>query len=507
MKKLLYLIWVILFAVVLYGQNLPPNIVITPQNGITVASTIPLPVGLKAGTLVVATNGANGTDCATGGGTSHVLCEYNGTSWVTIGGSGGSGVPGGSNTQLEYNNNGVFGGLAGSSVTSNGQVTLAPTATSVSALILNCLNGVTVDCFDVEINGTKNFKVDSSGNGTFSGSVQVGSSASAGLDALYGNATLPTLPSGDAGWLGPNGAVSTPWWMQIPVSGPTGPVVFTLGNPSSNISQVTFYAQLPVSLGGTGVSDFNFSGTTHTVGSVNGSLTGNAGLIFDSNGNVIAGPNILGVKSVTTAGYTATNADCGYHESLSNASAQTYNLPTSAPTAGCFIDLQNVGAGTWTISPGTLTLDGSSSSISIATGQGVRIYSDGSNYSTQRGSGTGGYTLPTQYTKLRCSPGLGDGLNAIAAGTYLQTTCYNDSGVTWTITGVKCFTDNNGTSTLNATDNAANALLTGAVSCTNSFAAGTQSATTTIASGGYIKFTFVSDGASKQTTWVVSMTQ
>jgi hypothetical protein len=115
--------------------------------------------------------------------------------------------------------------------------------------------------------------------------------------------------------------------------------------------------------------------------------------------------------------------------------------------------------------------------------------------------------IAAQYAKLRCESGLGDGLNAIAAGTYLQTFCYNDSGVTWTITGIKCFTDNNGTSTLNATNGASTGLLTGADTCTTGFAAGTQSGTTTIANGDFVKFTFVADGASKQSTWVVSMAQ
>lgn len=122
-------------------------------------------------------------------------------------------------------------------------------------------------------------------------------------------------------------------------------------------------------------------------------------------------------------------------------------------------------------------------------------------------SGSNAVTLATQYKKLRCSSGLGDGLNAIPAGTYLQSFCYNDSGVTWTITGIKCLTDNGGTSTLNAANGAGTALLTGAVTCTSSWAAGTQSGTTTIANGDYIKFTFVADGTSLQTSWLVSMTQ
>jgi len=119
----------------------------------------------------------------------------------------------------------------------------------------------------------------------------------------------------------------------------------------------------------------------------------------------------------------------------------------------------------------------------------------------------GNMTIGAQYQKLRCESGLGDGYNAISAETYLQTFCYNDSGVTWTITGIKCFTDNSGSSTLSATDNLANALLTGAITCSSGFAAGTQSGTTTISSGGYIKFAFAADGTSKQTTWVVSFTQ
>lgn len=121
--------------------------------------------------------------------------------------------------------------------------------------------------------------------------------------------------------------------------------------------------------------------------------------------------------------------------------------------------------------------------------------------------GVGTLNLNVQYTKLRCETGLGDGTNAITAATYLQSFCFNDSGVTWTITGIRCFSDNNGTTTLSATNGAGTALLTGAVTCTTAFAAGTQSGTTTIASGDFIKFTQVADGTSKQSTWVVSFTQ
>jgi hypothetical protein len=114
----------------------------------------------------------------------------------------------------------------------------------------------------------------------------------------------------------------------------------------------------------------------------------------------------------------------------------------------------------------------------------------------------------TQYSQwLVCDgKGLGDGLNAMAAGTYLMSTCRNTTGVTVTITGIKCFTDNSGTSTLNVAGNTLGALLTGAVTCTSSYASGTQSANVLLTANDYIKFTFVSDGTSKQTDWVVTGT-
>ena len=99
--------------------------------------------------------------------------------------------------------------------------------------------------------------------------------------------------------------------------------------------------------------------------------------------------------------------------------------------------------------------------------------------------------LAAQYSKwLVCTgKGLGDGLNAIPAGTYLQTTCRNLSGVTVTITGIQCFSDNNGSTTMSVTNSAGTALLTGPVTCTNSYAAGTQSGATTLPNNDYLKFT------------------
>lgn len=116
---------------------------------------------------------------------------------------------------------------------------------------------------------------------------------------------------------------------------------------------------------------------------------------------------------------------------------------------------------------------------------------------TSQGGGSTAMTW-TNTVWQGCKGGIGDGLNAVPAATYLESTCYNNTGFTVTLSGLRCFTDNNGTTTMNVTNSAGTALLTGAVTCTTTYAAGTQSATVTLASGDWLKFTFVFDGTSKQ---------
>ena len=102
-----------------------------------------------------------------------------------------------------------------------------------------------------------------------------------------------------------------------------------------------------------------------------------------------------------------------------------------------------------------------------------------------------------------CQPGFGDGVNPITVVTPLQSTCQNTTGVTLTLTGIRCFTDNNGSSTMSVTNGAGTPLLTGPVTCSTSFASGTQSATITLANNDFLEFTFNPDGVSTQATWVV----
>jgi hypothetical protein len=103
-----------------------------------------------------------------------------------------------------------------------------------------------------------------------------------------------------------------------------------------------------------------------------------------------------------------------------------------------------------------------------------------------------------------CQAGLGDGLNTITAGTYSPLLCYNGFSSAMTVTSIKCYSDNNGSTTIDIKNGAGTSLLTGALTCTSSFATGTQSATITIAANDQLKLIAITDGVSKNVHIVVA---
>jgi hypothetical protein len=236
----------------------------------------------------------------------------------------------------------------------------------------------------------------------------------------------------------------------------------------------------------------------------------------DSSGNLVkattSGNCFGGSGSGTVTAFSAANLAPLFTTSVANSTttpALSFVLSNAAQNS-IFAGPPSGGAG----SPSYQTAP--TFSLANATGLpaaqvSVGALANGMTATTQSQADNSTKVATTQYvdTKVRqwsCQPGIGDGLNAITAGTYLQSTCYNTTGVTVTLTGLSCFTDNSGSSTMNAAGNTLGALLTGAVTCTSSFAAGTQSANVALTSGDYIKSTFVADGTSKQSTWVVKGT-
>jgi hypothetical protein len=110
-----------------------------------------------------------------------------------------------------------------------------------------------------------------------------------------------------------------------------------------------------------------------------------------------------------------------------------------------------------------------------------------------------------------CQPGgIGDGLNAITAGTYLMAECRNTTGKTVTLTAPNCYSNNSGSSTLAVADYNSSGTLVGTVAaaftCSTVWAAGTLGSQTTMAPGDYLQFTLVADGTTKTTSYDVEGT-
>ena len=103
-------------------------------------------------------------------------------------------------------------------------------------------------------------------------------------------------------------------------------------------------------------------------------------------GITLAKPNL---QTGTT--YTYVTGDRGKLVTHSNVLAVVGTLPQAGASFpnGWYMDVQNRGVGTLTITPTTSTIDGAAT-LALVTNTGVRIFSDGTNYYTQRGAGVGG---------------------------------------------------------------------------------------------------------------------
>jgi hypothetical protein len=121
------------------------------------------------------------------------------------------------------------------------------------------------------------------------------------------------------------------------------------------------------------------------------------------------------VNTQTGTTYTYLTGDRGKLVHHSNAAAIAGTLPQAGGTfaSGWWMDVLNSGAGTLTITPVTSTIDGQVS-LSLTTGQGVTIVSDGTNYLSIRGAG--GYTLPIASAGTLGGIKVGSGLSIDGGG-------------------------------------------------------------------------------------------
>src|SRR5579864_3031616 len=94
---------------------------------------------------------------------------------------------------------------------------------------------------------------------------------------------------------------------------------------------------------------------------------------------------LVGV-AVKTADYNVALSDNAFLLVMNSAGAHTFTLLATPPTRnGWFVYFQNIGAGTCTIARNGNNIDGAASNITLKTGDGILVASDGTTYYTLRG--------------------------------------------------------------------------------------------------------------------------
>lgn len=106
-------------------------------------------------------------------------------------------------------------------------------------------------------------------------------------------------------------------------------------------------------------------------------------------------PLFNGVNAQTGTSYTFVQSDYGKLVTFSNASTIAGSLLNSGLTADWFCYVENRGAGSLTLTPGSGTIDGAGTLV-LATEEGAIICYDGTNFFTMTGitGGGGGFTDP-----------------------------------------------------------------------------------------------------------------
>jgi len=102
-------------------------------------------------------------------------------------------------------------------------------------------------------------------------------------------------------------------------------------------------------------------------------------------------PTGVGNVNSQTVSYLALTVDDGKLIAMNGASL-TLTLPAAPPSATWKIFIENLNASALTVSRNGLTIDGAATDLTLTQNAGVVIFTDGTNYFTERGLGSGTVT-------------------------------------------------------------------------------------------------------------------
>lgn len=289
---------------------------------VTACGTLPPGVTYAQGQLRTPTQDTTGKNCGSGG---------------------GGGTPGGSNTQVQYNNSGAFGGITGA--TTNGT-----TLTLVAPIL-----------------GTP-----ASGNGSNLTALNATQLTSGTVAAARGGAgTINGLLKANGSGVVSQAVSSTDY---APAT--SGSSILS-GSGSGGFSNVTVGSGLSFAAG-------TLSATGGGSGTVTSITAGNA--INLSTNPCVATCTISGTVTTNTqtgTTYAIASTDGGKVVTAANGSAQAYSIVqanTAGFTAGYGPTVSNIGAGTVTITAATSTFGNGLTTLAVAPGQGAQFGSDSTNY-------------------------------------------------------------------------------------------------------------------------------
>jgi hypothetical protein len=296
-----------------------------PNVGLTINAT-----GTNGAAIVIEagkiSNGSAGFSLPPTDGTNGQVLTFNGaggTSWTTISGGTGGGTPGGSSGQVQYNDAGAFGGLAGltvtgTAITATGLTLASGTTTLVGSIVggtasfitaaggtfgtlrVNTANSLLTS--PVNINTTTNYL-------TVSGSLfDMNNTTASGQARLYGTSAVvfrtaavdPILTLGSAGIVGAGSATSFNNGGFI-VSGTGASALVTANNVQMQHATLAFGTSVNINFAGAGLQ------TISTATGTSMALTGSG---YPSTGTM--GRPVTVFVTAGTAALTITTGTAGW---------------------------------------------------------------------------------------------------------------------------------------------------------------------------------------------------